>query len=153
MRGNSGDANYHSLQLQVNRRYIRGVQFGAAYTLQRARGLADEDPGNLSIRAQPAADCFYYELAQSQTHNLGDQLHLGLPGASHGRAPRSLLDGWQLSGRTPASAATGRRSTFTTADNFDFTGGDGGQATDLGGGFRVVRPTSSAIRWPAAAIR
>ena len=30
--------DYHSLQLQVNRRYTHGVQFGAAYTLQRARG-------------------------------------------------------------------------------------------------------------------
>jgi hypothetical protein len=29
---------------------------------------------------------------------------------------------------------------FTTTDNFDFTGGEGGQATDLGGGFRSVRP-------------
>ena len=29
---------------------------------------------------------------------------------------------------------------FTTPDNFDFTGGEGGQATDLGGGLRNVRP-------------
>ena len=49
VRGNSGTSDYHALQVQVNRRYIHGVQFGGAYTLQRARGLADEDPGNLSI--------------------------------------------------------------------------------------------------------
>ena len=32
-RGNSGNADYHSFQLQVNRRYIRGIQFGGNYTL------------------------------------------------------------------------------------------------------------------------
>src|SRR5439155_595423 len=47
VRGNFASGDYHSLQMQVNRRYIRGVQFGAAYTLQRARGTADEDPGHL----------------------------------------------------------------------------------------------------------
>ena len=44
VRGNSADGDYQALQVQVNRRYIRGVQFGAAYSLQRARGVADEDP-------------------------------------------------------------------------------------------------------------
>ena len=29
---------------------------------------------------------------------------------------------------------------LTTTDNFDFTGGDGGTAGDLGGGLRIVRP-------------
>jgi hypothetical protein len=29
---------------------------------------------------------------------------------------------------------------FTTVDNFDFTGGDGGTGGDIGGGVRVVRP-------------
>jgi hypothetical protein len=48
-----GTSNYNSLQVQVNRRYIHGVQFGAAYTLQRARGYADEDPGNLSTQKWP----------------------------------------------------------------------------------------------------
>src|SRR4029078_9412711 len=65
VRGNSGTSDYHSLQVQVNRRYIRGVQFGGAYTLQRARGLADEDPGNLVITRNRPEDFFFSELAQS----------------------------------------------------------------------------------------
>ncbi|HET9832052.1 MAG TPA: TonB-dependent receptor, partial [Vicinamibacterales bacterium] len=44
-RGNFAEGDYQSLQIQVNRRYIRGLQFGAAYALQRSRGTADEDPG------------------------------------------------------------------------------------------------------------
>ena len=70
VRGNSGTSDYHSLQVQVNRRYIRGVQFGGAYTLQRARGVADEDPGNLSITLNRPNDYFYSELAQSNRHSL-----------------------------------------------------------------------------------
>ena len=88
VRGNSGNAKYHSMQIQVNRRYIRGVQFGATYTLQRARGLADEDPGNLSFTIdRPIA--FYDDiLAYSQTHNARHPLHVGSPEEQQGRRGR-----------------------------------------------------------------
>ena len=76
--------DYHALQVQVNRRYIRGVQFGAAYTLQRARGTADEDPGNLVVLAQPARDFFYSELAQSNRHSLIVNYSWDLPGRHTG---------------------------------------------------------------------
>ena len=68
VRGNSGTSDYHSLQLQVNRRYIHGVQFGGAYTLARARGLADEDPGNLSITLNRPRSFFYGELEIGRAH-------------------------------------------------------------------------------------
>src|SRR5262249_55018679 len=70
VRGNSANADYHALQVQVNRRYIRGLQFGAAYTLQRSRGYADEDPGNVSIALNRPQGFFYSELGQSNRHNL-----------------------------------------------------------------------------------
>ena len=50
--GNSATGDYHSLQVQVNRRYIHGVQFGGAYTLQRARGWPTRIPA-ISRLAQP----------------------------------------------------------------------------------------------------
>jgi len=140
VRGNSGNATYHSLQVQVNRRYIRGVQFGATYTLQRARGVADEDPGNLSYTLdRPIA--FYDDiLAYSQTHNLGIYYMWDLPKTSKGGAAGLLLNGWQLSGANAFISGEWAPVFFTTPDNFDFTGGEGGQATDLGGGLRNVRP-------------
>jgi TonB-dependent receptor-like protein len=141
VRGNSGNANYHSLQIQVNRRYIKNVQFGATYTLQRARGVADEDPGNLSYTVDRPISFYYGNLAQSQTHNLGIHYMWDLPKSSRGGAMAALvLNGWQFSGSHAFITGEWAPIFFTTPDNFDFTGGEGGQATDLGGGLRNVRP-------------
>jgi hypothetical protein len=140
VRGNSGTSKYHSLQVQVNRRYIRGLQFGATYTLQRAKGLADEDPGNLSISVDRPLDFYYSVLAYSQTHNLGIHYIWDLPKVNKGLAADLLLNGWQLSGSNAFISGEWAPILFTTPDNFDFTGGEGGQGTDLGGGFRNVRP-------------
>ncbi len=141
VRGNSATSDYHALQVQVNRRYIHGVQFGGAYTLQRARGLADEDPGNLSIAYNRPRDFFYSELAQSDRHSLVinyswdiSQNHFSAALLHH------VLDGWQLSGENAFISGDWAPVVLTTSDNFDFTGGDGGTGNDLGGGFRIVRP-------------
>jgi hypothetical protein len=141
VRGNSGTSDYHALQVQVNRRYIHGVQFGGAYTLQRARGLADEDPGNLSIALNRPQDFFFSELAQSNRHSLVINYSWDLsqnrfinPVAHH------VLDGWQISGENAFVSGDWAPVILTTSDNFDFTGGEGGTGSDLGGGFRIVRP-------------
>src|SRR6266508_2298762 len=122
-RGNSGTSDYHSLQVQVNRRYIRGVQFGGAYTLQRARGLADEDPGNLSISLNRPRDYFYSELAQSNRHSLVINYSWDI---SQARFEQGLLhhalDGWQLSGENAFVSGDWAPVILTTVDNFDFTG-------------------------------
>ena len=141
VRGNSGTSDYHSLQVQVNRRYIHGVQFGGAYTLQRARGLADEDPGNLSITLNRPRDYFYSELAQSNRHSLVINYSWDLSQDRFTNAVlHQALDGWQLSGENAFVSGDWAPVILTTTDNFDFTGGDGGNGGDLGGGLRIVRP-------------
>jgi hypothetical protein len=141
VRGNSGTSDYHSLQVQVNRRYIHGVQFGGAYTLQRARGLADEDPGNLSITLNRPRDFFYSELAQSNRHSLVINYSWDLSQDRFSNAVlHQALDGWQLSGENAFVSGDWAPVILTTVDNFDFTGGDGGNGGDLGGGLRIVRP-------------
>ena len=141
VRGNSGTSDYHALQVQVNRRYIHGVQFGGAYTLQRARGLADEDPGNLSITMNRPRSFFYSELAQSDRHSLVINYSWDV---SQDRFSSALLhhalDGWQISGENAFISGDWAPVILTTSDNFDFTGGDGGTGSDLGGGLRIVRP-------------
>jgi hypothetical protein len=141
VRGNSGTSDYHSLQVQVNRRYIHGVQFGGAYTLQRARGLADEDPGNLSITLNRPREYFYSELAQSNRHSLVINYSWDVSQERFTNAVlHQALDGWQLSGENAFVSGDWAPVILTTVDNFDFTGGDGGNGGDLGGGLRVVRP-------------
>jgi hypothetical protein len=141
IRGNSGTSDYHALQLQVNRRYIRGVQFGGAYTLQRARGLADEDPGNLSIALNRPEDYFFSELAQSNRHSLVINYSWDLSqDRFKSRFAHYALDGWQVSGENAFVTGDWAPVILTTTDNFDFTGGDGGNGGDIGGGLRIVRP-------------
>jgi len=53
---------------------------------------------------------------------------------------RLLLDDWQLSGENAFASGDWTPVFFTTANNFDFTGGTGGTGSDVGGGVRVVRP-------------
>jgi hypothetical protein len=142
-RGNSGTSDYHSFQLQVNRRYIRGVQFGGAYTYSRARGLADEDPGNLSITLNRPEEFFYATLAQNQNHSVVVNYTWDLPRAStrwDNAFSRVVLDGWQISGENAFVSGDWAPVILTTSDNFDFTGGEGGNGGDLGGGLRIVRP-------------
>ena len=144
MRGNFADGDYQSLQVQVNRRYIRGVQFGAAYTLQRARGVADEDPGNLSIYAPIArSTSSTRELAQSNRHSLIINYSWDLPGPPHRRDARCCSTAGRCRARTTSSPATGPTSSMTTTDNFDFTGGEAGNGACLGGNepcLHLVRP-------------
>lgn len=142
VRGNSADADYQSLQVQMNRRYIRGVQFGAAYTLQRARGIADEDPGNLSISYNRPLDFFYSELAQSNRQMLVINYTWDIPGRHAGPA-RVVLDGWQISGENDFASGDWASVTFTTADSFDFTGGEAGTGACVAGNepcLHIVRP-------------
>ena len=53
---------------------------------------------------------------------------------------RFLLDGWQISGENAFVSGDWAPVILTTSDNFDFTGGEGGNGADLGGGLRIVRP-------------
>jgi hypothetical protein len=141
VRGNSGSSDYHALQVQVNRRYIRGVQFGGAYTLQRARGVADEDPGNLSITLSRPEDYFFSELAQSNRQSLVINYSWDISQDRFtNRWAHHALDGWQISGENAFVTGDWAPVILTTVDNFDFTGGDGGTGGDLGGGLRIVRP-------------
>src|SRR6266446_3626232 len=144
VRGDWGTSNYNALQLQVNRRYIRGLQFSVAYTYARGLGIADEDPGNLvSAPNRPVREWLYAPLASIPTHTLVLNYTWDLPKASKlwdNAAIRLLFDGWQISGETVFASGDWAPVTLTTVDNFDFTGGDGGTGNDLGGGFRVVRP-------------
>jgi hypothetical protein len=144
VRGDWGTSNYNALQVQVNRRYIRGLQFSLSYTYSKALGVADEDPGNLvSAPNRPVQAWLYAPLAQNQMHNFVLNYTWDVPKASKlwdNAVVRFLFDGWQVSGENAWVSGDWAPVVLTTVDNFDFTGGDGGTGSDLGGGFRVVRP-------------
>ena len=128
MRSNWGKANYNSLQVQVNRRYIKGLQFGAAYTYARAFGVGDDDPATVSI-LRPLQEWYYAPLSSNQRHNLTINYTYDLPDLGKvwdHRAVHLLLDGWQLSGENAWVSGDWDDVSLSTTDGFDFTGGSEG---------------------------
>jgi Carboxypeptidase regulatory-like domain/TonB-dependent Receptor Plug Domain len=142
IRSHFGTSNYHGLQAQLNRRYIRGLQFAVAYTFGKTLGIADEDEAAISA-VRPVKAWNYAPYSSNQTHNLVINYTWDLPRGSSlwdNVLMRAVLDNWQLSGENAFVSGDWAGVILATTDNFDFTGGDGGTGGDIGGGVRVVRP-------------
>ena len=142
IRSHFGTSDYNGLQIQLNRRYIRGLQFAVAYSFGKTRGIADEDEAAISF-VRPIDDWNYAPYASSQTHNLVFNYTWDLPPLSsvwNNALIRGIFDNWQLSGENAFVSGDWSPIILATTDTFDFTGGDGGTGTDIGGGVRTVRP-------------
>jgi hypothetical protein len=142
IRSHFGTSDYDALQIQLNRRYIRGLQFAVAYTYGRTSGIADEDEAAVST-VRPLNAWHYAPYSSSQQHNLVINYTWDLPKATtlwNHAVVGAVLDNWQLSGENAFVSGDWSPITISTSDNFDFTGGDGGNGGDVGGGVRTVRP-------------
>jgi hypothetical protein len=142
LRSNWGTANNNGLQVQINRRYIRGLQFSIAYAYDKALGIADDDETIVSA-VRPIKQWHYAPLASNQTHSLVINYTWDLPKASklaNNKLVKLVFDDWQLSGENAFVSGDWATVLMTTVDSFDFTGGSFGTGTDAGNGLRVVRP-------------
>jgi hypothetical protein len=103
----SGTSNYNSLQLQANRRYTKGFQFGVAYTYSKSLDYANDDSSDLSF-PRPYKAFNYATSDFDQTHIMTINYSYDIPGVKGDRSKfvRAFLNNWQLSGTT--SYATGR---------------------------------------------
>lgn len=123
IRQNTGETDYHSLQVQLNRRYIRGLQFAVAYTLAKGWDTRITSPYQTEEWFNKAPT------AGTQLHNLNINYTWDVPAGSRmwdNRFTRAALDGWQLSGNTAFVSGDWAGVTFGTTDNFDFYGGGAG---------------------------
>jgi hypothetical protein len=96
------DANYNSLQISVNRRLARGLQFGVNYTFSKTLGVADSDSSSVSPYF-PARSRNYGPSSFDRTNVLVINYLYELPkfaGRLHFRPAHWVLDDWQLSGIT-----------------------------------------------------
>ncbi len=100
------NANYHSLQVAINRQFSKGLLIKGAYTYSRAINMADDDgwvglpltnhqPSLRRNRAQAGYNIphifqlgYVYELPFGKGKSL----------ANNGGVAQALLDGWQLNG-------------------------------------------------------
>jgi hypothetical protein len=131
IRSHFGSAHYNSLQVQLNRRYIRGLQFAVAYTL--AKTVSD---GTTYNPLRPGTAWNEGPDAATQFHNLIVSYTWDLPKGSrlwNNVVTRGVLDGWQLSGDTALVSGDWSGASTSTTDNVDFTGGDGGTRPRISG--------------------
>ena len=155
IRQHTGSGTYNSLQLQLNRRYIRGLQFGVVYTLAKGYDVRETSP----YRTEE-----WFNRAPTQTtqlHNLIFNYTWDIPNGSRlwdNRITRGALDGWQVSGDTVFVSGDWSGVTFSTTDNFDFYGGGAGgrvvlTGVDPRGGNSDPNPdgTGSYLDWAAFA--
>jgi hypothetical protein len=109
----SGTSNYNSLQLQVNRRYTHGFQFGVAYTYSKSFDYANDDSSDVSF-PRPYRAFNYGPSDFDQTHIFTLAYIYDIPKLSqhwNNGVVRAIFDNWQLSGTT--SYATGRPKNLT----------------------------------------
>jgi hypothetical protein len=123
-----GTANYHSLQLSVNRRWSRGLQYGAAYTRAKTLGLANSDTVTISPYFAPRR-WNYGPLEFDRPHVLVLHYIYDLPKVGSRlqlRPARWVLNDWQIAGITSFISGTPFTPTFSTADGADITGSSEG---------------------------
>ncbi len=132
----SGTSNYNGLQVQVNRRYTRGFQYGIAYTWSKTFDYANDDSSDVNA-SRPYRQFNYVPADFDQTHiftanyiwelpSLGRRLNNGFA--------KAVFDGWVISGTTslvsgkPKSVSVTYNSGTVTATGLpaitDFTGGE-----------------------------
>jgi len=171
------DSWYNSLQVQIVRRFARGLQIGANYTLGKSTDTVSHDTRGAGTELVVASDPRRPELDKARSDH--DVRHVGrahfiydLPfgrerrfGAGAGSLLNHLIGGWQVNGILdmssgyPFSVFSGRH-TFTFYDagtRIATTSGNGttnraeftGSSTDIGG----VRKTDRGVEYFSAEER
>ncbi len=94
-----GSANYHSLQVTVNRKLSSSVSYGMAYTWSKAMGTANGDGDFINPICSRCAD--YRRLAFDRTHVMVINYDWRIPGLKDGNwLLKGVTNGWQITGIT-----------------------------------------------------
>jgi hypothetical protein len=139
----SGSSNYNALQIQVNRRYTRGLQYGMAYTWSKTFDYANDDSSDVNS-GRPYKAFNYGPADFDQTHIFSVSYIYDIPNLSlhwDHAVVRALFDRWQISGIT--GYASGKPKTFGSGTGLNWTfGGTAGATniTDFTGGDINARP-------------
>ena len=111
----SGTSNYNSLQVQLNRRYTSGFQYGVAYTYSKSFDYANDDTSNVNL-GRPYKDFNYAPSDFDQTHILTVNYIYDVPGLSrkwNNGFVKTVFDNWQISGTT--SYVSGKPKNITAS--------------------------------------
>jgi hypothetical protein len=132
----SGNSNYNAFQFSANRRFKRGLQFGAAFTWSKTLGFASGDGDSVSPYF-PTRHRNYGPLSFDRPFMLVVNYMYDLPkiGSRMGFRPaRWVFDNWQVSGITSFISGSPFTPGLGTSDGADLTGSsEGARVTVVGG--------------------
>jgi len=157
-----GNSRYNSLQTQLTRRFTGGIELAGSYTWQR--GYQNFFPQNLANNNNTVGGSNIYQnnpIApfDSRTNNIQEHVvvasyTIDLPNREGRTGPAKwLLNGWSISGISTFATGNIAAITFTTTDNFEFTGGGercgdaDGPWPDVTGDPRLPRGDRTIDRW------
>ena len=129
------NSNYHSLQVQLNRRFSHGLQFGVAYTWSKA---LDDNKRTFYL----PVSITYGPTSQDRPQRLVANYLWNFPNASrlwNNFATRTLLDNWQTTGIATFSAGAPTSVSFTTTNGLNITGGGDGATVVVTGKAQLPR--------------
>jgi hypothetical protein len=123
-----GSANYHSLQVTLNRRFSKGFEFGTAYTFSKAMDYGSGDRSVTTPQFLPLSR-MYGKSDFDQTHILVVNWQYDIPSLKGKNHVASMATkGWQLSGVASFSSGTPLGITESTTTNADLLGGGAANA-------------------------
>jgi hypothetical protein len=124
----AGNSNYHSLQVQVNRRVTTSLAFGLSYTWSKAMDLVDGYDNNINPLIDPRARN-YGKAGFDRTHNFTLNYVYKLPRlikSWDSGLGRAISDGWELSGITSFVSGSPIGIGYSYSPGLDVVGGSGG---------------------------
>jgi hypothetical protein len=155
----TGRSHYNSLQLQLTRRYTGGIELAGAYTWAKGyQNFFNDAVGNATMYSgNPIAESNNRQRSNIQEHVLVLSYTVDVPnfGTKMGgaRGLRWAFDDWSISGISNFATGGYTGVTFTTTDNFDFTGGgercgnNTGPFPNVNGPVNLPRGERTIDRW------
>lgn len=144
----ASSSNYNSLQMQVNRRFSRGLLFGAAWTWSKALDYASNDWGGVATYL-PLRTWNYGPSDFDRPHTLAINWTYDVPKLTSVIRSRPLgwvFDNWQFAG--VAMFQTGQpRGVGIDLQGRDTTGGGDGVRVDLVGPIALGKSEKTFNRW------
>jgi outer membrane receptor protein involved in Fe transport len=145
----AGSSNYHSLQIQANRRFAHGMQFGANYTWAKSLDYASNDWGSVA----QYTDRHVWNYGPSdfdKRHVVNVNWVWDLPQATkivNNPIVKLVFNDWQFTGVATFATGTPVTPGFTTSDNADLTGGGDGIRMIMNGNPNMARGNRSFYNW------
>ena len=132
---NNLTSNYNSLQVQANRRFVKGLEFGAMWTWSKAMTYGEADGGSVPSYA-PLRTWSYGKGSWDRTHNLTVNFLWQIPKGSklaNNIVTRLVTDNWKVSGLATFVSGSPTGISCSTSYTLEVTGGgDGYRCLALG---------------------